>query len=57
MAATPAAVGYLTTYYFADDKAVGSSAVIVGVTAAVLGVLSLLSGLRAYERTEAALGS
>jgi MFS family permease len=49
--ATPAAVGYLTTYYFADDKAVRSSAVLVGVVAAVLGVISLLVGLRAYERT------
>jgi MFS family permease len=49
--ATPAAVGYLTTYYFADDKAVRSSAVIVGVVAAVLGVVSLLIGFRAYERT------
>jgi MFS family permease len=49
--ATPAAVGYLTTYYFADDKAVRSSAVLVAVVAAVLGVLSLLVGLRAYERT------
>jgi MFS family permease len=45
------AVGYLTTYYFADDKAVRSSAVIVGIVAAVLGVLSLRLGLRAYERT------
>jgi hypothetical protein len=44
-------VGYLTTYYFADDTAVRSSAVIVGVIAAVLGMLSLLVGLRAYERT------
>lgn len=45
------AVGYLTTYVFADDKAVRSSAVIVGIVAAVLGVLSLRLGLRAYERT------
>jgi MFS family permease len=51
MSASPAAVGSLTTYYFADDKAVRSSAVIVGVVAAVLGLLSLLVGLRAYERT------
>jgi MFS family permease len=49
--ATPAAVGYLTTYYFKDDKAVRSSAVIVGLIAAVLGLMSLLVGLRAYERT------
>jgi MFS family permease len=46
-----AAVGGLTTYYFADDKAVRSSAVIVGVIAAILGVISLRLGLRAYERT------
>jgi len=45
------AVGFLTTYVFADDKAVRSSAVIVGIAAAVLGVLSLRLGLRAYERT------
>jgi MFS family permease len=47
----PAAVGWLTTYYFADDKAVRSSAVIVGIIASVLGVISLRLGLRAYERT------
>jgi MFS family permease len=45
------AVGYLTTYIFADDKAVRSSAVIVGIVAAVLGVICLRLGLRAYERT------
>jgi hypothetical protein len=55
--ATPAAVGYLTTYYFVDDKAVRSSAVIVGVIAAVLGLLSLAVGLRAYERTAEAEGA
>jgi MFS family permease len=47
----PAAVGGLTTYYFADDKAVRSSAVIVGILASVCGVISLRLGLRAYERT------
>jgi MFS family permease len=47
----PGAVGYLTTYYFADDKAVRSSAVIVGILGAVLGVIVLRLGLRAYERT------
>jgi MFS family permease len=46
-----AAVGGLTTYYFADDKAVRSSAVIVGILASILGVISLRLGLRAYERT------
>jgi MFS family permease len=46
-----AAVGGLTTYYFADDKAVRSSAVIVGILGAILGVISLRLGLRAYERT------
>jgi MFS family permease len=49
--AAPAAVGYLTSYYFMDDKAVRSSAVLVGVIAAVLGTCALLIGLRAYERT------
>lgn len=49
--ATPAVVGYLTSYYFMDDKAVRSSAVLVGVVAAVLGVFSLLVGLRSYERS------
>jgi MFS family permease len=47
----PGAVGYLTTYYFADDKAVRSSAVIVGILGSILGVTSLRLGLRAYERT------
>jgi MFS family permease len=47
----PGAVGFLTTYCFADDKAVRSSAVIVGIVAAILGVISLRLGLRAYERT------
>ena len=51
MSVSPAAVGWLTTYYFADDKAVRSSAVIVGVAAAILGMISLLIGLRSYERT------
>jgi MFS family permease len=46
-----AAVGGLTTYYFADDKAVRSSAVIVGILASILGVISLRLGLRAYEQT------
>ena len=49
----PAAVGWMTTYFFADDKAVRSSAVIVGIVAAILGVISLRLGLRAYERTAA----
>ena len=51
MSATPAAVGYLTTYFFADDKAVRSSAVLVGVVAALLGMIVLAIGLRSYERT------
>ncbi len=54
--ATPAAVGYLTSYYFMDDKAVRSSAVLVGSVAAVLGVVSLLIGLRSYERSAEAAG-
>lgn len=51
MSAGPAAVGYLTSYFFADDMAVRSSAVLVGVLAAVLGTISLLVGLRSYEKT------
>jgi MFS family permease len=47
----PGAVGFLTTYYFGDDKAVRSSAVIVGILGAILGVIALRLGLRAYERT------
>jgi len=47
----PGAVGYLTTYCFADDKAVRSSAVIVGILGSILGVTALRLGLRAYERT------
>ena len=46
-----AAVGWITTYYFADDKMVRSSAVIVGFAASVLGLITLSLGLRAYERT------
>ena len=49
--ATPAVVGYLTTFYFADDKAVNSSALVVGVAAAIFGLSVLMIGLRAYERT------
>ena len=48
-----AAVGGLTTYWFADDKAVRSSAVIVGIVASILGVVSLRLGLPAYEKTAA----
>jgi MFS family permease len=47
----PGAVGFITTYCFADDKAVRSSAVIVGVVASLLGLVTLRLGLRAYERT------
>jgi MFS family permease len=54
--ATPAAVGYLTSYYFKDDRAVRSSAVLVGTVAAVLGVTSLLVGLRSYERSAGEAG-
>jgi len=47
----PAAVGFLTTYLFCDDKMVRSSAVIVGFVASVLGLITLAPGLRTYERT------
>ena len=47
----PSAVGWLTTYFFADDKMVRSSAVIVGFAASVLGIITLAPGLRTYERT------
>jgi MFS family permease len=47
----PAAVGGLTTYYFTDDKAVRSSAVIVGILASACGLISLQLGLNAYEHT------
>jgi len=47
----PAAVGWLTTHYFADDKMVRSSAVIVGFVASLLGLITLRLGLRSYERT------
>jgi MFS family permease len=47
----PSAVGWLTTYVFADDKMVRSSAVIVGFVASVLGLITLVPGLRTYERT------
>jgi MFS family permease len=57
MTVGPAAVGWLTTHFFADPKAVRSSAVIVGIVASVLGVISLRSGLRAYEKTTEELNS
>jgi len=44
-------VGLLTDYVFVDPKAVRSSAVIVGIFASILGIISLRLGLRAYERT------
>jgi MFS family permease len=44
-------VGLLTDYVFVDPKEVRSSAVIVGVLASILGIISLRLGLRAYERT------
>jgi MFS family permease len=44
-------VGLLTDYVFVDPKAVRSSAVVVAIIAAVLGIVSLRLGLRAYERT------
>jgi MFS family permease len=50
MAGGPAAVGWLTTNCFGDFN-VRSSVVIVGIVASVLGVISLRSGLRAYENT------
>ncbi len=45
------AVGFITTYVFADDLMVRSSAVIVGFVASLLGVITLRMGLRAYEHT------
>ena len=45
------AVGFLTTYVFADDLMVRSSAVIVGFIASLLGVITLTFGLRVYEKT------
>jgi MFS family permease len=47
----PSAVGWLTTYFFVDDKMVRSSAVIVGFIASALGLITLAPGLRTYERT------
>jgi MFS family permease len=44
-------VGVLTDYVFADPKAVRSSAIIVAISASILGIISLRMGLRAYERT------
>ncbi len=44
-------VGLLTDYVFVDPKEVRSSAVIVAIFATILGVISLRTGLRAYERT------
>ena len=45
------AVGWLTSYVFVDDLMVRSSAVIVGLIASVLGVITLRLGLHAYEQT------
>ncbi len=44
-------VGFLTSYIFADDLMVRSSVVIVGLCASVLGVITLKTGLKAYEKT------
>jgi MFS family permease len=44
-------VGLLTDYVFVDPKAVRSSAIIVGIFASILGIISLRLGLHAYERT------
>ena len=44
-------VGVLTDYVFVDAREVRSSAIIVAVCAAVLGLISLRLGLRSYERT------
>ena len=51
MTAGMSTVGFLTTYIFADDLMVRSSAVIVGFIASLLGLITLRLGLRAYERT------
>jgi hypothetical protein len=51
MTAGISAVGFLTTYIFADDLMVRSSAVIVGIIASVLGVITLKLGMNAYEKT------
>jgi hypothetical protein len=53
----PAAVGRLSTHCFAEDAAVRSSAVIVGIISSVLGVISLKLVLRSYERTVEENGS
>ena len=47
----PSAVGWLTSYVFADDLMVRSSAVIVGFAASALGLVTLIPGLRTYEKT------
>jgi len=44
-------VGFLTSYVFRDDLMVRSSAVIVGLIASLLGVITLRFGLRSYEQT------
>jgi len=44
-------VGLLTDYVFVDPKDVRSSAVVVGIFASIMGIISLRLGLRAYERT------
>jgi MFS family permease len=44
-------VGLLTDYVFINAKSVNSAAVIVGIFASIMGVLSLRLGQAAYERT------
>jgi uncharacterized BrkB/YihY/UPF0761 family membrane protein len=51
MTAGISAVGFLTSYVFADDLMVRSSAVIVGIIASILGVITLKLGMTAYEKT------
>ena len=44
-------VGFITDYIFRDPMMVRSSAVIVGIIASVLGVITLRVGLKAYDVT------
>ena len=52
MNAGMSSVGFITTYVFRDDLMVRSSAVIVGLIASLLGVMTLRFGLRSYALME-----
>ena len=52
LAIGPSAVAAMTDFYFKDDLAVGSSLVVVTVTASIIGVVILGLGMKSYIRKQ-----